>query len=598
MKIMNKFNEIIEIVKWLIQKVASIGGKKYFYILMMSVFFSFLPAIALRYQQLLYNNIINKIDSQYSDANMLFHQMFALCVILILAEVITLFNQGILREVLYDDFNLGMENELMNVVGKVPITNFFHKEFMDKFYFTKFRYTAFTGVLSDILLLCSVIVQIISLLLLAWSYSLEILIFSIVYVGISILLNIAMAHKTDFDYVKYRKNEMRTRYYEQNVMKPGVAKEIRLYDSQQSIAEEWEEAYASIKRMEERVGVWKGISEFICGFGYFFFTAIMLLFAVKKVGENVISPDVVIILYYLFQNVSLVIKSSSGNFQRFSRDIKDLVRIKEFFDKSLDVDENVENIVEKEFNRDSREIITVKNVSFCYNEALVLKDISFSIKEGETIALLGKNGSGKSTLIKLIMGLYSPLSGNIFYKGVCFKNINPLKIKNMFGVFFQDGKIFHATLQENVGIGSIDEMDNIDMVSEALKKSRFAKTKDINQWILRDVRNDGIMLSGGEKQKLGIARAYMGNKEILVFDEPASALDPVAEKKQFEAIKKEIGKATSILISHRVGFAKLADKIIVLDKGCVCEYGTHEELLQKSGVYAEMYMTQKKWYQG
>jgi len=125
--------------------------------------------------------------------------------------------------------------------------------------------------------------------------------------------------------------------------------------------------------------------------------------------------------------------------------------------------------------------------------------------------------------------------------------------------------------------------------------SRFLK--GLEQWLMRDVIKDGAILSGGEKQRIAVSRAHMSDKEILIFDEPAAALDPIAEMKQFAAIREKIEGRTAILISHRVGFARLADRIFVLDKGRMAESGTHEELINQKGIYAKFFQEQSQWYE-
>jgi ATP-binding cassette subfamily B protein len=169
-------------------------------------------------------------------------------------------------------------------------------------------------------------------------------------------------------------------------------------------------------------------------------------------------------------------------------------------------------------------------------------------------------------------------------------------------MFFQDFHIFHAALRENVGFGDLKSLGNTERIQLAMQKGGADKLpprfpKGLEQWLNRDVIKDGAMLSGGEKQRVAVSRAHMSDKEILIFDEPAAALDPIAEMKQFHAIREKIEGRTAILISHRVGFARLADRILVLDGGKLAETGTHDELMASGGIYAGFFREQAQWYE-
>lgn len=168
-------------------------------------------------------------------------------------------------------------------------------------------------------------------------------------------------------------------------------------------------------------------------------------------------------------------------------------------------------------------------------------------------------------------------------------------------MFFQDFALFHASLRENVGYGDLKNIENREKITEALRKGGGMKLLErlpegMETWLLKKVKKGSVNLSGGEQQKVAVSRAHMSDKDVLIFDEPASALDPIAEMEQFSAIQEKIQGRTAILISHRVGFARLADRIFVMDQGKLAEVGTHEELMEKHGIYSEFFQSQAEWY--
>ena len=168
-------------------------------------------------------------------------------------------------------------------------------------------------------------------------------------------------------------------------------------------------------------------------------------------------------------------------------------------------------------------------------------------------------------------------------------------------MFFQDFALFHASLRENVGYGDLKNIENREKITEALRKGGGMKLLErlpegMETWLLKKVKKGSVNLSGGEQQKVAVSRAHMSDKDVLIFDEPASALDPIAEMEQFSAIQEKIQGRTVILISHRVGFARLADRIFVMDQGKLAEVGTHEELMEKQGIYLEFFQSQAEWY--
>ncbi|MBQ8763609.1 MAG: ABC transporter ATP-binding protein [Clostridia bacterium] len=248
------------------------------------------------------------------------------------------------------------------------------------------------------------------------------------------------------------------------------------------------------------------------------------------------------------------------------------------------------------------ESLEFRNVSFRYegNDKNTLNNVSFKINKGETFAVVGHNGAGKTTLSKLIMRLYDVTEGEILYNGINIKEYDLLKYRDKFASVFQDYRIFAMTVAENVLIKEVDE-NNIANANKALIQSGVYEKiqtlhKKENTLLTREFDNNGALLSGGESQKVTIARMFAKEFEIAILDEPSSALDPVAESKMYDALMEGTQGKTVFYISHRLSSATRSDKILVFAKGQLIESGTHDELMALGGEYNEMFTLQASGY--
>lgn len=246
--------------------------------------------------------------------------------------------------------------------------------------------------------------------------------------------------------------------------------------------------------------------------------------------------------------------------------------------------------------------IELRNVSFRYNdgEDYIIKNVSMTLNAGEKLALVGYNGAGKTTLIKLIMRLYDPTEGVILMDGVDIKKYNVEEYRHRIGVVFQDFNLYAATLSENVVMGITDDHDE-ENIRLALRQSGFedrllSMENGCNTNITKEFEEDGTELSGGEAQKIAIARAFYKNSGLIILDEPSAALDPIAEYNFNRYIANAAKDSTVIFISHRLSTTRLADRIVMLESGMICEEGTHDDLLMRNGKYAEMWHTQADKY--
>ncbi|EKE05472.1 MAG: hypothetical protein ACD_19C00277G0006 [uncultured bacterium] len=247
-------------------------------------------------------------------------------------------------------------------------------------------------------------------------------------------------------------------------------------------------------------------------------------------------------------------------------------------------------------------VLEFKNVSFRYPESkrYILKDFNLTIGSGEKVALVGENGAGKSTLIKLILRFYDPTSGEILLNGVNIKDVDLNKWYSQIGALFQDFIKYQFTFKENVIFGDVSKRNDLAAIKNAIQKAGAdSYLKDLPNGIDQIVGKtfeSGVDLSGGQWQKLALARAFFRDAPILILDEPTSAIDAKAEFEIFEKVGELQKDKSVIIISHRFSTVRNADRILVLEGGKIVEEGSHKELMKKSGLYAELFELQAQGY--
>ena len=262
-------------------------------------------------------------------------------------------------------------------------------------------------------------------------------------------------------------------------------------------------------------------------------------------------------------------------------------RINEF----LNTEPIVQNLVQE--NIEIKGDICFQNVDFIYENTGIqaLKNINFKINQGETLAILGKTGAGKTTIIELISRLYDPTNGEILIDNKNIKEYNLHNLRSQIGVVPQEAFLFSNTIKENLIFGADKDDDNL-AVEYAKKADVHKNIIEFSQGYETKVGERGVTLSGGQKQRVSIARALLKEPKILIFDDSLSAVDTETEERILENIREESKDKTTIIITHRVSSAKHADKIIILDNGRIIKEGTHEELMETSAYYNEMYLHQ------
>src|SRR5246127_3904409 len=243
-----------------------------------------------------------------------------------------------------------------------------------------------------------------------------------------------------------------------------------------------------------------------------------------------------------------------------------------------------------------------RNVSFRYpgSSRLVLNELNFQLRPGERVALIGENGEGKTTIVKLLCRLYDPVEGRILLDGVDLREYDLEDLYREIGVIFQDYMRYEMTARENIAVGRIEQLENMELVRESAHKSMaedvVAKLAGGYDQMLGRRFENGVDLSGGEWQKVALARAYLRDAQVLILDEPTAALDARSEYEVFRRFAELTAGKLALFISHRFSTVRMADRIIVLDDGKVVEDGNHEELLNLGGRYAEMFEMQAASY--
>lgn len=252
------------------------------------------------------------------------------------------------------------------------------------------------------------------------------------------------------------------------------------------------------------------------------------------------------------------------------------------------------------FTEMTKGVIEFRNVSFRYpgTKELVLDHVSLKIEPSEKIAVVGKNGSGKTTLVKLLCRLYEPEEGEILWNGKNIREYDLREWQKIFAIVFQDYSLLSLTLGQNV---AASEQYETERAKEVLQLAGFGERlnklkKGLETVVYPEYEQDGVSFSGGEEQKIAIARAIYKGGQICILDEPTAALDPVSESRVYESFDEIVKGKTAVYISHRLSSCKFSDRIFVLDNGKIVESGTHEALLSKNGLYAQLWQAQAQYY--
>jgi ATP-binding cassette, subfamily B, bacterial len=377
----------------------------------------------------------------------------------------------------------------------------------------------------------------------------------------------------------------------------GPAAEIRLFGLGEQIVTAWrrlthrmlDEIFAAL-----RVGVRRFHTMLIGNFGLH---TLVILALIRVAAHGALTAGVFVAVLYVIRGYPDRIHNLSWWLQRFYRFLTELDDARQYL--GLPGEESRDGLPPPAMLREG---VRFAAVSFTYpgGHRPALEGIDLRIRPGERIALVGENGAGKSTLVKLLLGLYQPTAGRISAEGIDLRSMAPQAWRAAVGAVFQDYMRYSLTVRENIGFGRLEKLNDLRAIEAAARSSSAAEMirtlPEGYETLLGKEFEGGQELSQGQWQKLAIARAYLHEAEILVLDEPASALDPIAELEVYrQFVRLSEGKSV-LLISHRLGSARLADRILFLQHGRIVQESTHDELMAAGGPYAELYATQAEWY--
>ena len=497
-----------------------------------------------------------------------------------------------------DEYNIATSVKIIKKTNQINISQLEDPDYYDKLERARTQTTGRVGLLSNVLAQAQSIITITSLIV-GLIYFEPLLIILLVLSIIPAFINEIKFSQQQYSLARSWTSERRELDYLRFIgANNKTAKEIKLFGLTDFVVNRFKNLSNSYYLLNRKLSIRRASLGFLFNvlgtvayYGAYVFIIFRVLTGVITLGE----------LTFLSGSFNRLMKSLQDFFARFTRISESALYLKDYFDF---IDMEVEDqSQETEPLPKSIEIgFEFRNVRFAYPESNseVLKGVNFTLKAGEKMAFVGQNGAGKTTLIKLMLRFYEPTSGEILLDGININQFNKAEYQEYFGVIFQDFFRYEFTLRENIAIGHIDEVENLEKIKTAAQLSLANEVVGdlefgYEQQLGRRFSN-GVELSGGQWQKVALARAYMKNAKVMILDEPTSALDAKAESEVFTRFIGLTESKTSIIISHRFSTVRQADKIVVLKEGKILEVGTHIELMQNKLLYSELFTLQAEGY--
>lgn len=385
-------------------------------------------------------------------------------------------------------------------------------------------------------------------------------------------------------------------YLESLFRKTRSLVELMVHNTGTYFADEYHEAYSEVVRKEKEIEHKRLLGSLVANICTFVVYAVVYV----RIVDAVLSHSITIGQFTLYIGAFVGLERFMIN---MAWQIAQLYEHTNYMNSFRTLEELQPKIVDQPHAEilESIETIELVDVSYTYPDTTVfaLEHVSFLLKKGERIAIVGENGAGKSTLVKILMRLYEPTSGTVLINGKEYRSFTLDSLRKQIGVTFQDFEKYSLSARENIGVGEISQITDLDSIQRAAEQSgiheKISGLSDAYETLLgHEFGENGIELSGGEWQKLALARSLIKDASLLILDEPTAALDARSEYQFFQELFKKTREQSVIVISHRFSSVRVADRIIVLEHGHVKEQGTHEQLVKQHGLYSELYELQTK----